>query len=164
MLKIHARAETAERAEGKSNWGEVVSAYESLLATLKSLSHGNDPTMKSLQSAVLKNLSKVTLAMGDRKRSLSLFLETAEIDETDIGLWIQVARLAGGFRDRTYHRLERHAWEVALKLCPTHSRAMNGLQVRVHVYGYYLRVYAFLTGGNAIYSCVIQHHLHSPFC
>ncbi len=127
---------------------------------LKCFDHPNDPTMRSLQSAVLKNLSKVTLTMGDHERSLSLFLETVEMDETDIGLWIQVACLARGFRDRTYHRLERHAWEVALKLCPTHSRAMNGLQVCMH--GYYLRVYASLTG---IYSCdVIQRRLHSPFC
>ncbi len=108
---------------------------------LKSLSHGNDPTMRSVQSAALKNISKVTLAMGDRNRSLRLFLQAAEIDGTDIGLWIQVAHLAGGFQDRAYHRLERHAWEVVLKLCPTHTRAMSGLQVRARVYGYYLRIY-----------------------
>ncbi len=120
--------------KGKNDWGEVVSAYESLLVMLESFSHGNDPTMRPVRSAALKNLSKVVLAMEDRKRSLSLFLEAAEIDETDIGLWIQVAHIAGGVRDRTYHRLERHAWEVALKLCPTHSRAMNGLQVRCATY------------------------------
>ncbi len=131
-LKIQARAEATEHAadgDGKSNSGEVVTAYESLLTMLESVSHGNGPTMRSVQSAALKNLSKVTLAMGDRTRSLRLFLQAAEIDETDIGLWIQVAHLAGGFQDRAYHRLERHAWEVALKLCPTHTRAMSGLQV-----------------------------------